>query len=254
VESSRLDHATLGRINRHTISISAGYRRDETRTFSKLEFRKDEGSAERTQWLTTHRIDVQVSEDLGFVGKLNLAVTEDGTDRTQDARFAETDLGVAYRPAAIDRWQLIGKYTFLYDLPSAAQITPGSTDERLHVVAVESLYDIVPAIGVGGKVATRWAQLRTERNQGDWFDSRTYLGVLRGVFHAPHRWDGLVEYRWLETPDAEDRRQGVLIAGYRALSDRLKAGVGFNFTDFSDDLTDLGYDNRGVFVNVVGAY
>jgi hypothetical protein len=32
----------------------------------------------------------------------------------------------------------------------------------------------------------------------------------------------------------------------------LKVGVGYNFTDFSDDLTDLGYDHRGVFLNIVG--
>jgi hypothetical protein len=32
----------------------------------------------------------------------------------------------------------------------------------------------------------------------------------------------------------------------------IKLGVGFNFTDFSDNLTDLDYNSRGVFVNLVG--
>jgi hypothetical protein len=32
----------------------------------------------------------------------------------------------------------------------------------------------------------------------------------------------------------------------------LKIGVGYNFTDFSDDLTDLDYQNNGWFVNFVG--
>jgi hypothetical protein len=29
-------------------------------------------------------------------------------------------------------------------------------------------------------------------------------------------------------------------------------GVGYNFTDFSEDLTDLSYDHQGIFFNLVG--
>jgi hypothetical protein len=31
-------------------------------------------------------------------------------------------------------------------------------------------------------------------------------------------------------------------------------GVGDNFTNFSDNLTDLPYNNRGVFLNVLATY
>ena len=30
--------------------------------------------------------------------------------------------------------------------------------------------------------------------------------------------------------------------------------TGYNFTDFSDDLTDLSYDHQGSFVNVIGTW
>ena len=39
---------------------------------------------------------------------------------------------------------------------------------------------------------------------------------------------------------------------YRYLGDHFKVGVGYNFTDFSDDLTDLSYDHHGLFLNLVG--
>ncbi|TDJ00358.1 MAG: hypothetical protein E2O73_06035, partial [Deltaproteobacteria bacterium] len=42
---------------------------------------------------------------------------------------------------------------------------------------------------------------------------------------------------------------GALVAIYRYLGKHFKVGVGYNFTDFSDDLTDLSFDHRGVFVN-----
>jgi hypothetical protein len=45
---------------------------------------------------------------------------------------------------------------------------------------------------------------------------------------------------------------GGLVGVYRYLGDHFKVGVGYNFTDFSDDLTDLGYDHQGLFFNIVG--
>jgi hypothetical protein len=43
-----------------------------------------------------------------------------------------------------------------------------------------------------------------------------------------------------------------LTAIYRHISKNLKAGVGYNFSDFSDELTDLRYNHRGVFINLIG--
>ena len=33
-----------------------------------------------------------------------------------------------------------------------------------------------------------------------------------------------------------------------------RTGAGYNFTEFSDDLTDFDYDHEGWFLNVVGRY
>jgi hypothetical protein len=55
-----------------------------------------------------------------------------------------------------------------------------------------------------------------------------------------------------DLPDVSQRRIGALGAIYRYFGGHLKAGVGYNFTDFSD-LTDLSYDHQGAFVNVIGA-
>ena len=32
---------------------------------------------------------------------------------------------------------------------------------------------------------------------------------------------------------------------------KLAIGLGYNFTDFSDDMTDMSYDSQGVFLNVI---
>jgi hypothetical protein len=61
----------------------------------------------------------------------------------------------------------------------------------------------------------------------------------------------MAEARMLTLPSVGQRRHGGLGALYRYLGQNMKVGAGYNFTDFSDDLTDLSYDHRGVFFNFV---
>ena len=63
----------------------------------------------------------------------------------------------------------------------------------------------------------------------------------------------MVEGRVLAMTDMEEQRSGALLAVSRYLGEHFKVGVGYNFTDFSDDLTDLSYDSKGFFLNLTGA-
>jgi len=64
----------------------------------------------------------------------------------------------------------------------------------------------------------------------------------------------LVEMRQLSISEADDSRLGALLGVYRHIGNNLKIGVGYNFTDYSDDLTDLSYDEKGVFFNIIGKF
>ena len=55
----------------------------------------------------------------------------------------------------------------------------------------------------------------------------------------------------LDLQDVSQRRRGALVAMYRYIGKNAKVGAGYNFTDFSDDLTDLRYNHKGVFVNFI---
>jgi hypothetical protein len=57
----------------------------------------------------------------------------------------------------------------------------------------------------------------------------------------------------LDLTDLDEQRSGALVAVHRYLGKHVKIGVGYNFTDFSEDLTDLSYTHQGAFFNVVGA-
>ena len=64
-------------------------------------------------------------------------------------------------------------------------------------------------------------------------------------------WESMAEVRMLELPDISQRQSGALAAIYRYIGKNLKVGTGYNFTDFSDDLTDLKYNHKGIFVNLI---
>jgi hypothetical protein len=80
---------------------------------------------------------------LSRVGKLNLSWPDDEETGRDDGRFAEVDLGLAYRPASNDPLNMLGKYTYLHDLDSSGQSDAASdTDERSHVMSIEGIPDL----------------------------------------------------------------------------------------------------------------
>ena len=53
------------------------------------------------------------------------------------------------------------------------------------------------------------------------------------------KWDAIAECRWLGVDEAENDRAGLLPGIDRQVGEHLKLGIGYSFTDFSDELTDL---------------
>ena len=78
--------------------------------------------------------------------------------------------------------------------------------------------------------------------------------IARADWRFRKNWEGSLEGRMLDLPDINERRAGALVTLYRYLGENMKVGIGYNFTDFSEDLTDLSYDHHGVFFNVIGTF
>ena len=112
---------------------------------------------------------------------------------------------------------------------------------------------MTPNWSIGGKYAYRLGQVSLDREDPDFFDNSAHLYIARTDYRFLKNWETTVEGRMLRLPDLDEQRSGALFTIYRHLGDHLKVGVGYNFTDFSDDLTDLSYDHHGFFFNVVGS-
>ncbi|WKD48537.1 hypothetical protein [Microbulbifer spongiae] len=109
--------------------------------------------------------------------------------------------------------------------------------QRRHIFSVEASYDLTRHWTLRGKHAYRLGQLSLDRQEPEFFDSRVSLYVLRADWHFVNRWDLLIEGCLLDLPNAQDRRSGAFIGLCRHLEEQLKLGIGYHFTDCSDDHT-----------------
>ena len=125
--------------------------------------------------------------------------------------------------------------------------------QRSHVASLDVSYDLTPSWSVGGKYAYRRGEVSLDRVDPEFFDNTAHLFLLRTDYQFSKNWEVLAEGRLLDLPDFDERRSGALFTIYRYLGDHFKVGVGYNFTDFSEDLTDLSYNHHGFFLNVVGS-
>ncbi len=260
VEFGKISDPLAGDLKRRALGLAAGYKFEQTKFAANVEYRDENGTAgDRQTWLLRSTVGHQYNAAWRLLGKLNFAFSEASQGAFFDGDFVETVVGAAYRPIDNDRWNTLFKYTYFYNLPSPGQVSNTTNavldyTQKSHVLNFDTIYDVRPWLSLGFKYGFRWSELRDSKTEGPWFDSRADLIVLRADWHWIYEWDIVTEARRLRVYDANDSRAGFLVGVYRYLGEHVKLGVGYNFTDFSDNLTDLSYRNRGWFLNAISTF
>ena len=249
-----------GDIALSAISGTLQYTHAQIKYGGALEWRRDDSSitgASRTE-LTRNSLSYQVDPDWKLFGKFNWSKTDGPANPQLDAAFHEVVFGAAWRPVTNDRWNALLKFTILDDQPSAAQLsTVGNTidyAQRSRVFDIDGTYQLLKWLSIGGKYARRTGELEPTQSEGDWFASQAQLWILRTDLLFPKAWDAMIELRRLSVRETDDHRLGFLLGGYRHVGDHLKLGAGYNFTNYSDELTDVSYRSHGFFVNMLGKF
>ncbi|MBE0500584.1 MAG: flagellar motor protein MotB [Desulfuromonadales bacterium] len=257
-----VDRQTGAEIKRTAAGVRAGYGFNNLKLATAVEYRLDDSEqtdttySKRTTWLLKNSLSYQLSTDWRLIGKFNYSRSESSQGAFYDGRYTEAVVGYAYRPVESNRFNTLVKYTYFYNLPTADQVSGTSTTagviQRSHIADFDVMYDLTRRWTVGGKYAYRLGAVSQDRVHSDFFSSQAHLYLLRADWHVLYSWDALVEARRLDLPDARDTRSGVLVGLYRHLGEHIKLGVGYNFSDFSDDLTDMSYKHQGLFINLIG--
>ncbi|MEH6457683.1 MAG: hypothetical protein V7749_15250 [Cocleimonas sp.] len=257
VQKARLDKVESGLTDREAFSVGLSYKEDNVDASTRLEFRRDKGTnagsdEDTEQWVTTNKVNYRLNPSLRLQGKLNYSQTEDQRSNIRDAEFTEVGLGFAYRPVNHDRLNILGRLTYLYDLQPLSQST--NVDERSLIASLETSYQLNQKWEIGGKLAHKLSEIREDRDAGDWSENDATLAAARVRYHLTHKWDATAQYHWMNSDESGDLQHGALLSIDRHIGKNLKIGIGYNFTDFDDDLSSNSGTAEGWFINLVGKY
>ena len=255
----RLEDTVNGDLERRALSFGARYEDETLRAAARIEWRRDifDDPAEPDADAVFFVADAAytISEDARLLFSADLARTEANGVSFQEGDLVDVSVGYAYRPVENERLNLLGRYRYFHD--TVGQEIDGSAEsgpvQTTHVLSLEGNYDLTERWTIGGKIGGRWSE--TAPAAGDPLTSNdAVLAIVNARYHALFAWDILLEARHLDLVDAGSTETGILAAVYRQVGQHVQVGVGYNFGSFSDDLTDLTFDDEGLFLNVVASF
>ncbi len=259
---------SLARANTfNTLGGNLGYARGKKfRARTYWEIRHDKESPSLAQIVTRNSVKYQFNEEWSWLSYMNYGVSDQYGEASDSAKFLEWNTGFAYRPIYCDKLNMLGRYTYTRDFAPEQQWKSSyyngyGTDESAHILSFDIAYDISKYFGLAQKFAFKQSRLFT--SYGDTVAANTFLTATRVNFHVTRKWDFAVEYRILGQSYAQETlRQGVVVELDREIYEYVRLGIGYNFTDFSDDLrydqgdvrTTDNLRSNGFFVRMTGKF
>ena len=243
---------------RNALTLGAGYVKKDAETGEqtlksslKLETRFDEGNENKQQYLVLQTIEGKLTPELSLFTKAEFSRTRNDTSNRTEARYREMVFGGAYRPIDFDRLNLLGRYTYQENRAPAGQSNSADISQsRAHIFATEGIYDINEKWQLAEKFAYRIAE---EKVSGfDFAKTHTWLMIHRLNYKIDADWVVGGEFRLLTQQEAKDNKRGFLLEVTRRIGEYAQIGLGYNFTQFNDDLTKLDYTTQGPFVRLTG--
>ncbi len=260
IEIGQINSADDGDLDRTALSFGMRYEDDALRASARVEVRRGEAEAGSTQndfdaIYFNSNARYKINEEQRLVLSFASANSDSDGASVIDGRLIDASIGYAYRPIMDERLNVLTRYRYLEDTfgQEIDGVEGNRAQQESHVFSLEGNYDVTRTWTIGAKVGGRLSE--TAATAGDpWVSNDAYLAVVNARYHLVHNWDVLLEARHLNLVDAEIAETGVLGAVYRHIGNNAKVGVGYNFSTFSDDLTDLSQDDDGLFLNVIAKF
>ncbi|HEY2591694.1 MAG TPA: hypothetical protein VGI35_08910, partial [Steroidobacteraceae bacterium] len=240
---SLVDSQTDAETKRKAGGIRVGYNHDKIQASSGIEYRDDDMQQPDTAtytnlktWLFRNSFKYQMTPDWRLVGKVDYSISNDSQGQFYDGGYTEAVVGYGYRPVQSDRLDVLAKYTYFYNVPTAGQVTPQNVGNPFiqvsHIASIDVTYDLTQDWTVGGKYAYRLGEAALDQVNPQFFNNTAELYIVQLSWQFRHDWEGMIEGRALRMPDLNETRTGALVAIYRHFGKNVKAGLGYNFTNF----------------------
>ncbi|MCF6324594.1 MAG: OmpA family protein [Gammaproteobacteria bacterium] len=240
-------------ISRNTFVVGLSYMEKGLKASTRHETRNDRGTERKRQLLTSSSIEYNLNPDYILFGKYRYSITRNLTKQIDDARFDEQSIGFAYRPTSHDRFNALTRYTRLSDLRPLSLNNVTAVTTQMDVFSIEWSYQINKKLEWTEKQAIR---IKTEQvGRFSALKTQTHLSIHRLNYGLPWHFRLGLEYRTLQQKQANDRRTGWLSEITWEANRHMRLGLGYNFTDFSDnEFSANDYSTEGWFVRIQGKY
>ena len=170
-----------------------------------------------------------------------------------EAELLEGSIGVAYRPVDATWLVVLSKYTKRYEQhPISAGLELPSREET-DVVSLTPIFELPFNIQIVEKLALK--RLAVQVEQLPTVVSYSLLSINRLNYHLTNTWDAGAEYRFLQSSLGQNLMHGALVELNYIIKKKIRIGLGYNFSSFSDnEFARLDEDHGGPFFRVVGQY
>ena len=191
--------------------------------------------------------------DVTALGRITYHHARDTTRDETWARALEWSLGAALRPKHEDWFTLLVRYTRLENLRPQSDADGLRVAEQRDALSVEPIFDTPWRV----QLVERFALVRSGASVNGGPEARgmnlLWINRLNARVHA--QFEAGLEYRMLVDLGAETAERGALVEAGWIPDERIRLGLGYNFTRFSDEvLTLTSRDASGPFVRMTARY
>ncbi len=260
LEVGSINDSVNGDFDRQAISLGMNYQTESWTTRGRIELRRERGllaasNRDTNGLLASFNGRYKIDDDRRVVFSLEAAQTEGLSGTAESGILGDAQIGYAFRPVDNDRLNMLVKYRGLYDLygQTIDGVSGARTRQKSNVFSIDAEYDLSEQWSLGGKLGFRLGQTSpdaltpfTPNNAG--------LAIINARYHLVHNWDILIEGRTFAAEQAQTTESGLLMGVYRQMGNNAKVGLIYNFTSFSDDLTNLSTNNDGLSINFVSKF
>jgi len=261
-KEEQIEPNLIASVPEDTVSVNGSYTKPDKLTVNtKIEYRKD---TDRTQQILADTYgELKITQDLFLSGEYEYSRTRE-PGQASLARIDKKQVGLAFRPVKYDWLNGLFKYIYLNDdrpkdLTSAdgGFVVMNSTSK---IYATEFAFDLPFCLQLVEKCS-----IKDEHNLS--FDPtgiiqtpdrlRALLYIHRLNYKFKSDWEFSGEYRMLEKrgPLLRTQESGLLFEVARKIHKGIYLGAGYNFTNFTEDLTVKNHKKaKGFFFRIQGRY
>lgn len=260
VEVGQVEDDVNGDFDRHALSFGVRFDDADLTGRARIEYRQDRASNGSSRddldavYLTADA-RYQIDENRRLLFRLDAAETISVEDSVLNGTLVDAQIGYAVRPIDNERLNVLANYRYLKDMfgQEIDGVAGTGPVQESHVADLQISYDLNREWTLGAKIGGRFTDSAPD---GDTplTSNDAWLAIANVRYNVVHNWDALIEVRYFDAVDAEASEVGALAAVYRHFGDNAKLGIGYNFSSFSDDLTDLTQDDQGLFINLVAKF